>query len=266
VLTTLLRPRALVSHLLVLTVAVTCVSLGLWQLDRLDQVRANNDRLADRLDDDPVDLTELMAAEVDPDALEFRPVTVSGVYRHDDEVLQRGQSHQQQQGFHVLTPLEVGDDEVVLVRRGWVPSDLSEPPVDEAAPPGGEVTLTGILEKPVEQPGFGPRDPDEGTLARVFHADTERLDRQIDGELFEMVLRLDAPDDAAFDDLPVGLATPELDEANHLSYALQWFSFALLALITYAAWLWKRHRREQRDVGAPAPEDAAPREPAAPPR
>lgn len=269
VLRQLLRPKALVSHLLVLAVAVTCVLLGLWQLDRLDQVRSNNERLAARMEAEPADLAELMDGEVDPDALEFRPVTVTGEYRVDEEVLQRGQQHQQQQGFHVLTPLEVDGGGVVLVRRGSVPARLSEPPVEEAAPPTGRVEVTGLLEKPVDQPGFGPRDPVEGELEHVFHTDTERLDRQIEGELFTMVLRADAPTDAAFDDLPAGLGPPTLDEANHLSYALQWFTFAALAVITYGAWLWTRHRRSRAgatgDDGDGSPPDADCRDPGSAP-
>jgi len=248
----LLRPAALVSHLLVMIVAVACIALGLWQLDRLGEVRENNARLAERLEAPPVDLASLTGGPVDDAALEFRSVTATGTYRHDEEVLQRNRSHAGQTGFHLLTPLELEDGEVVLVRRGWVPSDLSQPPVAETAPPTGTVTLTGVLERSVEQPGFGARDPDDGQLERVFHTDTARLDRQIEGELFPMVLRLEAQQPPLNDgpgDLPFAIASPELDEANHLSYALQWFSFAAIAVITYGAWLFTRHRRRHGEDG-----------------
>jgi surfeit locus 1 family protein len=258
----LLRPKALISHLLVASVAVVCVVLGNWQLSRLAEVRANNALLAERLESPALGLDELAGPDtgpIDERALEFRAVTVSGTYRHDEEVLQRNRGHQGQQGFHVLTPFELEGGQVLLVRRGWVPSTLSEPPVTEAAPPGGTVTITGVLERPVPQPSFGARDPDDGELDRVFHTDTQRLDRQIDGELFPMVLRLETQDPPlgdAPDDLPRAIGRPELDEANHLSYALQWFSFAAIALITYGAWLWKRSRRPTDErSGAPARED-----------
>jgi surfeit locus 1 family protein len=244
----LLRPRAILSHLLVLTVAATCVGLGLWQLDRLSTLREHNARAVERMAEPPAELSALVGpaadGELDLAGLEFRRVTATGTYRLDEEVLQRGQQHQNLAGFHVLTPLELDQGGVVLVRRGWVPSDRSEPPVADAAPPPGPVTVTGVLELPVDQPGWGPRDPDEGVLARVFHTDTARLDRQVEGTLFPMVLRIDAePSSIGVGELPVPAGSPELDERNHLSYAVQWFSFALLALATYGAWLWTRQRR-----------------------
>jgi surfeit locus 1 family protein len=245
----LLRPKTLISHVLVLTVVVTCVLLGQWQLDQLADIRERNARSEARLAEPAADLAALAdpasTTTVDESALEYRRVEVTGAYRTEEEVLQRNHSYQNQTGFHVLTPLELTDGGVVLVRRGWVPSALSEPPVAEAAPETGEVTVEGVLERPVSQPGFGPTDPDEGTLLRVFHADTTRLDRQVAGTLFPMVLRIDAqPEGAAtLDDLPVPPGPPTLDERNHLSYAVQWHAFALIALITYGAWLRTRAKR-----------------------
>jgi surfeit locus 1 family protein len=267
----LLRPRAIVRHVLVLTVATACVALGLWQLDRLETLRTSNARAEARLGG--ADRRPGRAGgsgergDRRPGALEFRRVEVTGTYRPDEEVLQRGQQHPRsgQAGFHVLTPFELVDGGVVLVRRGWVPSELSEPPVAQASPPTGEVTVRGVLERPVGQPGFGPQDPDEGELVRVFHADTARLDRQVDGTLFPMVLRLDAEAaaEAAPTDLPVPAGPPVLDERNHLSYALQWFSFAALALVTYGAWLWSRGRRGRPEGGATDDETRSPDRPVA---
>jgi surfeit locus 1 family protein len=241
----LLRPRALLGHLLVLTVAAACVALGLWQLDRLGQVRDHNARLAERMASAPVDLGALAAAgDLDDAALEFRAAEVTGTFRPEEEVLQRGQQDPRgQQGFHLLTPLDLGDGTAVLVRRGWVPTGLDTPPVAEAAPPSGEVTVTGLLERSVPQPGFGPQDPSDGHLERVFHPDTDRLDGQVSGDLLPVVLRLDADTVAADGGLPVPLERPVLDEANHRSYAVQWFTFAALALVTYGAWLTRQPRR-----------------------
>ncbi|MCC5947179.1 MAG: SURF1 family protein [Nitriliruptoraceae bacterium] len=261
----LLRPKALLSHVLVVAVAGVCVWLGTWQLDRLDERRAENALAEDRMTDAPVPLQDLVDPDdpggVDLDTVEFRRVTVTGTFRADEEVLRRGQQHQGQSGFHVLTPLDLGDDRTLLVLRGFAPAQLvDEPGEARIAPADGEVTLTGVLEAPVGQPTTGPQDPVEGELTRVFHTDTARLDGQMSGTLLPLVFRVDPDPDAPFDQLPVAVAR-DLDERNHLSYAVQWFSFAVLAAITYVAWGVTRLRRDPADERGRRPDDPDPDDP-----
>jgi cytochrome oxidase assembly protein ShyY1 len=246
---TLTRPRALLWHLLVLVVVGVLVSFGQWQLERLQQVRTVNARLEERAVAAPVDLGALLAVVgADPEALEFRRVSVVGVFRPDEEVLQRNRIQRGLQGLDVLTPLDLGDGTTLLVRRGWVPTTMDTPPVRDAAPPTGSVTLTGILERSVEQPSFGARDAEEGVLLRVFHPDTSRLDRQMSGTLLPVVLRMDALPGTGATTLPAPPEPPGLDEGSHLSYAAQWHLFALLALGAYAFW-WRARLRRLLQVG-----------------
>ena len=239
----LLAPSALGMHLVVLTVVGVLVSLGQWQVGRLQEVRTSNALLEERMLAEPVDLGALArSGPLDVDALEFRRVQVTGVFLPEEEVLQRNRVDRGRSGFDVLTPLDLGEGRSVLVRRGWVPSVLDTPPVTEAAPPAGRVRITGVLERSVSQPGFGARDPDGGVLERVFHPDTARLDPQMSGALLPMVLRLDALAGSDASTLPVAPGPPTLDQGSHLSYAVQWHLFAALALIAYAAW-WRGRLR-----------------------
>ncbi|MBW3657506.1 MAG: SURF1 family protein, partial [Actinobacteria bacterium] len=240
------QPRWIVASVLIVVLAVVFVSLGRWQLERLDEVRAENRLVAARTELPPIDLDEL-EGPVDAEELEYRRVVTTGVYTSDEEVLQRSRAYRGQNGFHVLTPLVTADGEAVLVRRGWVPYELDTPPVPEAAPPAGEVQVTGFLQRSDEQRDLGPTDPTEGELDVVFRADVPRLDRQVAPELFPMVLALDEQEPPQSGRLPVPAALPDLDEGNHLSYALQWFSFAAIAVIGYAAVLWRRSREEEEE-------------------
>lgn len=232
----LLRPSRIATIAFVLAVAVACVLLGRWQLSRLAERRALNEALESRIDL-PAEPLDGLLAELDAGVpiteLEFRTVTVTGVFGFQEEVLQRNRSHEGRQGFHVLTPLHLRDETAVLVRRGWVPVALDDPPIDEAEPPHGQVTVTGIVRAPERHSGFGPADPGSGTLERVFWANPRRLDRQVSNPLVDLVIDLRSidPPPTRDLDLPVPLATPSFDEANHLSYAIQWFSFAIIALV-----------------------------------
>lgn len=239
----LLRPAALLSHVLVLTVVGVLVSLGQWQLERLAQVRASNALLEQRSAAEPVDILDLLQDGVIDPGAEFRRVTATGAFRPDEEVLQRNRLQRGLQGLDVLTPFDLGDGRTVLVRRGWVPTTMDSPPVRDAPPPSGLVTVSGILEQSVAQPTFGARDPDDGMLARVFHPDTTRLDRQMSGTLLPVVLRMDALPGATATTLPAAPEAPAMDEGSHLSYAAQWHLFAVLALGAYGFWWRVRLRR-----------------------
>ena len=235
----LLQPRWLVAHAIILAVLITFPQLGLWQLDRYDEEQTRQQRLTVRLEQAPVALDVALAAG-DP---EFTPVTVTGAYVPDETVHHRNRAYEGRNGFDVLTPLDLGDGRLVLVRRGWVPPTTAtgnEPQPVSAV--GGAVTVTGWLERSGEQPGFGPTDPDEGDLDVVFNADVARLDEQIDGDLVPMILHLSSQEPPQAGDLPLPQPAPEFDAGSNLSYAVQWFTFTAIAAVGYGIVLWRRVR------------------------
>lgn len=257
---TLLRPAALASHLLVLAVVAVLVTLGQWQVQRLEERRAQNDRLEERLAAPAVDVTELASRpSLDEAALEYRRVTVTGTYLPEEELLLEGRQLRGQSGRDSFLPLQLEDGTLVLVRRGWVPRELGPPPLEDAAPPAGEVTVEGYLERSVPEPGFGPRNPPEGELAVIHVPDVDRIAEQLPGPTFPMIVRLTAQDpppvasDAVaargLDALPAIHPQEPFEEGSHLSYAIQWHTFALLALIAYVAF-WRGRLRDEGDTGS----------------
>lgn len=234
---TLLQRRLLPLHLFVLVAVATTVSLGRWQLARLAEVRAHNAQVSARLDDPPLplDAVDLAAA---PDRWEYTPVVVRGRYEPDGELRVRNRAHRGQNGQHVVTPLRLADGRLLLVDRGWVPPDTA---VDT---PDGEVTVTGLLRASQPPPWLGPKDPPEGVLREVFRIDLGRLAAQFDAPLVGAWLQLLAQDPPP-GPLPIPAPPPELDEGPHLSYAIQWFALAGVAVATYAVFL-RRRLREAR--------------------
>jgi len=244
----LLQPRWLVAHAVILAILVTFPQLGMWQLRRYEQEQALQQRVAERLEQAPIPMDG--AVERTPDDREYTPVAVTGVYRQDETVHQRNRAYQGRNGFDVLTPLALGDGRAVLVRRGWVPP---------TTPTGNEprtvsttdvaVTVTGWLEESGEQPGFGPTDPVGGDLTVVFHADVQRLDPQVSGDLLPVVLHLTGQDPAQDGDLPVPQPAPDIDAGSNLSYAVQWFTFTAIAAIGYGIVIWRRlHGLDEPDA------------------
>jgi len=242
----LLTPRWIVLLAIALVVAATCVRLGIWQLDRLEQRRALNERIRSGLASEPVPFDALVG---EPDDA-YRRVEATGTYDPEHEVLWYGRALDGRPGHHVLTPLVVGAEQTgeggtaILVDRGWVPAEHGTPPVEPAAPPTGPVTVTGFL----VPAGAGDdvvidRGP-AGRALTVRRPDPAALRADVPYDLWPLAMQLEDQSPAQADDLPVVVPRPELDEGPHLSYAVQWFTFGTIALVGFVVLA----RREARDV------------------
>lgn len=212
-----------------LVIAFVFINLGLWQLRRADERALENRVMSERLAADPTPMHDLLAAVGDdPESLEYRRVTVEGEYRPEFEVLIRNMTNLGEAGFHVITPLET-EDGYVLVNRGWVPLVMDTPPV-AASPPGGEVTVTGVVRLTQRRPPVGPVEPG-GVLEVASRVDIDRLAQQIAGDVAPVWVQSTDPVSAS---LPVPVEVPAFDDAGpHLMYAIQWFAFTLIGLVGF---------------------------------
>lgn len=224
-----------VATLFVAAISAIFVALGFWQLRRHDERRLEHLVLQARLAEDPLPLGLLIdAAGGDNASLEYRRASITGQYEPEGEVLVRGQAREGQPGFHVVTPFRLDDGRVVLVNRGWVPLALDTPPLAGAPPPSGPVALTGFVRSTQTRRGVGPQEP-SGRLAIVARVDLDRLSGQMPGPLAPVWLQVGGEADAGLaGGLPVPLDAPSFTDAGpHLSYAIQWFSFAAIAIGGY---------------------------------
>ena len=251
----LLTPRWIALLAVALVVAATCIRLGIWQLDRLGQRRALNERIRTGLAAEPVSFDTLPGT---PDDV-YRSVVATGTYDPEHEVLWYGRAFDGQPGHHVLTPLIVGTEQAgqgqiaILVDRGWVPAELGTPPVEQATPPAGPVSATGFL-IPAGDEGDVVIDRDaSGRPLTVRRPDPAALGGAVPYDLWPLAMQLEEQSPPQAGELPVTVPPPELDEGPHLSYAVQWFIFATIALIGFVV-LARREAREQQRPAEHAPE------------
>jgi surfeit locus 1 family protein len=219
----LLKPRWIALGLFALVMTTLCVRLGFWQLDRLHGRRYYNHLFEQGMAAPPRPIEALVDASSGAPLL-YRQAEATGRYDPQREVLLYGRSDQDRPGNHILTPLELPDGRAVLVDRGWVPYAMDTPPVAQAAPPEGPVTVTGLL-APTEPGG----SPQEGTTTTFTRVDLDQIGRQLPYPLLPYYLQLRTQDPAQNGALPVPPPVPTLDEGPHMSYALQWFAFASIA-------------------------------------
>jgi surfeit locus 1 family protein len=238
--------RWILATFLVIAGAAVLARLGVWQLDRLAQRRIFNTRVQAQMAQPQLALTG-DALSADLPGMEYRSVVVRGQYDFSRQVALRNQAWDNQAGVHLLTPLRIdGTDTYVLVERGWVPGLESTPADWRQYDESGTVEVRGIIRRSQSKPDFGRRAdplpaPGSGPLNLWYFADVARVAAQLPYPLLPVYVQ-QAPD-PAWTSLPYR-SLPELDltEGPHMSYALQWFSFAILLLIGYPFYVRKRER------------------------
>lgn len=247
----LLRPRWLAGLGLVLLVAASFMRLGFWQLDRLRQRQAYESLVAQRLDPAPSPVEELLTSDGGEEAIRFRRVTAEGTFDTQHEVILYGRTQDDRTGNHVLTPLVLDDGTAIAVDRGWVPFADDAPPVVDAAPPAGRVHVTGVLFPSEVPPGDEASPPSPvTTFARV---DLDALSAQVPYALAPVYLLLGSQDPAS-SGLPRIAPLPDpADSPPHLSYAIQWFTFATIAVVGFVV-LVRREYGRSTQVGDPTTE------------
>ena len=212
---------------LALTVAFAVVAslFGMWQWDRRGQAVAAIEKVDTNYDREPVPLTSVLGGEsLNADTLEWIPVSLSGRYIPEEQVLVRTRPRSGSVGFEVLIPF-VTEEFSVIVNRGWVSTGESQDFPDEVPQaPAGVVELVARI-KPTE-PLLRGRGAPEGQIASIHLASLQELTSVDIREDFFVTLGEENPQPARS---PLPTVRPELDEGPHLSYTFQWYLFAVMA-------------------------------------
>jgi surfeit locus 1 family protein len=183
--------------------AVACaafIALGNWQARRAEEKRA-------------------LGAQ-----LETKRVALDGTFLPDYTVLLDNKIRNHRAGYEVVTPLRVDGDNV-LVNRGWIEAGATRDVLPQVRTPAGQVHVEGITLERL------PR------LLNLERKATGKVRQSLDiGEfaaqtglrLRPFFLEQHSPaDDGLARDWP----RPDAGVAMHESYSLQWYSFAVLAVV-----------------------------------
>ena len=204
------------------------IALGFWQLDRADQKRAIAHNVELRRKLPALALTgELPAAE----QLEYRSAIAVGRLLADRTVLIENRKYQGKTGFHVITPLQLSESgRIVLVNRGWISREQAADPASIPQPEGNQ-TIHGIINIP-QPPALNLTLPAESTEA-LPHWPFLTLEHfsAWSGQQVLPFMILQAPVDAG--GFVRQWPEPQINVGMHIGYAIQWFAFALIALLIW---------------------------------
>lgn len=216
------RPR-LWALALALVACVAFILLGNWQSRRADAKR----ELALGLDRAlAAPAIELPAAAVDARSLIHKHVAARGRFVAErtiflDNKLRRGRA-----GYEVLTPLKLGGSTWhVLVNRGWVAAGPSRNTLPPVPTPPGEQTIDGIaLERVPHALEAGPAPT--GKVRQNVEIGAFAAETGLELEPLVIEQRSETNDGLARD-----WPRADLGIERNEGYALQWYSFAALAIV-----------------------------------
>jgi len=203
-----------------LLVAALCVRLGVWQLDRLGQRRARNAQVLARRTESPVSVSGTISA----DSARDRRLSARGEYDYGHERLWHGRSYEGIPGVDLVTPLRLPDGSAVLVDRGWAPSPDGYH-VDQAAyREGDSAAVSGIgVVAPRARGDVDPLALRDSLPYPLLPFVIQELPRSRTSPTSPTSTNLPQP--------PARWPAPEISDGPHLSYAIQWFSFAVIITI-----------------------------------
>ena len=199
--------------------------LGTWQVERLHWKEALIATISERVHDAPLEVPYVATEQAD-----YRPAIAYGEFKHDLQLfvmssdLATGKG-----GYHVLTPLQLTRGQYLLVDRGWIPFEHKNQQ-DGFNKPVGTVEIHGILRVPTKPSWVMPNnDPIKGNWYSIDLPSMAAADKL--GDFLPYILEAD--DTANVGGFPIGGQTRLTLPNDHFSYALTWYSFAIILLIIY---------------------------------
>jgi surfeit locus 1 family protein len=234
------RPRWLPTLGAIAMVALT-LALGNWQRHRAADKDAVAAQFAAAASAPPVDLA---AADSDVTRLRFRTVQARGEYDGARQLFIDNKVHAGRVGYHVITPLKLaGSEHFVLVDRGWIAQGARRGELPAVPPPAGLLTVVGRANLP-------PRrylELGEARDSKLLweNLDIARIAAATGLELLPVIIEQTDPVVPA-DGLVRDWPAPDLGADQNRSYMLQWYSFAVLAVM---AWLCLNWRPRAADAG-----------------
>jgi surfeit locus 1 family protein len=220
-----------------LAAVVVFVLAGNWQHRRMLEKEALEVRMRAAAALAPV---ALPAGVDDWNAWRFRPVLARGEYDARHQILIDNKVHEGRIGYDVVTPLRLGDGRAVLVDRGWAAAGPTRAVLPDVPPPKGTIELRGRIDiPPADYYELGDRKPPAGPLWQ--HLDPARYAQATGIAVLPIVI--EAVDPQPVDGLVRDWAAPDAGVEKHLSYMLQWYTFAAMAA---GLWIWFTVRPRMR--------------------
>lgn len=233
---------------LVVLFAIATTLLSWWQFARREERVEKINQVVENYDSAAIALADVSWLPVGNGlrADEWRPVNLVGHYLPENAILVRNRPLNGSPGFLQLVPFRASTGELIVVERGWLPagSDIKEPLLN----PLPSTETTELVVRLRQGEADSGKDSVAGRLDTIDLVEYSQLHPELALET-RFYGRLSSENPAPLE-APIPQPKPSLNEGNHLSYALQWLLFGIMA---FGAFLWayrndKRLRLEEQGL------------------
>lgn len=228
----------LVTLLVLIGVTVLC-RLGYWQLSRGEQ-KQQQLNLWEQIHPSVLNEQDLDPANL---AKRYAPVVLKGTFLNDQTILLDNKTNNGRPGYHVITPLQLKNNKIALIERGWIPLSLPRQVLPSIPPILGEVTIEGYLDFAYRNPFIQhPTENNEVTWPlRVQQLDWDQLASLLNTDIYPMLVKFKHSCAYSFE-IPA-VKGEWLNPARHYGYACQWFLLAFTLAALYSLFYVRHLRR-----------------------
>jgi len=203
--------------------------LGTWQVFRAMEKQQLQAEMDTKLEQPILKLDKNIA---DIKSKKYLKVIAQGQFDSQNEILIDNMVQDGKAGYHVLTPFALhADKSVIMVNRGWVPVGRDRRVLPELSAPSETITLQGTISPPRSKPPLLLGKPDIKSKVWLYF-DAVQFKNKSGKDILPVIILLDKNNQYGYTrEWP----KYEVKIGMHIGYAIQWYVFALIVLVTYIA-------------------------------
>ena len=196
-------------------IILTLVSLGFWQIYRLNWKLELIEQIENSLKNDPVELSNI-------EKKNYLRIKTSGVIDFDKQIYLYNLNDTGKPGFEVINPIKIGDENY-LMNRGWIPFEKKDLPEINLV---DQNQIVGTLMLQTKPSTFKPENDIEKNY--WFTLNREDISKFTGRNFSEYVIYLNGDYK-----IPKPRVITAKISNNHKKYAITWFSMAISILLIY---------------------------------
>ena len=196
-------------------IILVLLSLGFWQLYRLNWKLDIISQIENSLENDPVELTKI-------DKKNYLRIKTSGQVDFENQIYLYNLNEKGKPGFEVVNPISI-ENENYLINRGWISFDKKDLPEVNIF---NQDKIVGTLMLQTEPSMFKPENDIKKNY--WFTLDRDDIFKQTGKKFSKYVIYLNGDYK-----IPKPRVITAKISNNHKKYAITWFSMAISILLIY---------------------------------